>query len=124
MERVSEIEKGVLPMIRQELVLEIERLLKETHHSQRKLARLTGVSRSTIATIAAGKRPDYSQREQQRLSDFDVPSGPPARCPRCGGRVFMPCRLCHVRNLQARQQDLRQFRRRWQTSASLRFQSP
>ena len=54
-------------MIKPEVVEEIERLLGEEKLSQRKVARLTGVSRGTIATIAAGKRPDYEQLRLERV---------------------------------------------------------
>ena len=48
----------------------------EERLSQRKVARLTGVSRSTIAAIVSGKRPDY-----ELLKACAKPTGrsPPAR---------------------------------------------
>lgn len=83
-------------------VREVERLLAEGQLSQRKIARVVGVSRGVIGLIARGERPDYSARQQDQAEL--VPLGPIERCPGCGGRVYVPCRLCHVRKLQAAEQ--------------------
>jgi transcriptional regulator with XRE-family HTH domain len=77
----------------------VRRLLVEKKLTQRQLARLTGVSRGTIAQIAAGRRPPTSPTRSQDADDFDVPLVPPERCPTCGGWVYPPCRLCHMREL-------------------------
>lgn len=82
-------------------VEEVKRLLAAGQFSQRKIARLTGVSRATIGLIAAGKRPEYQPRPPAWDSLFDVPQAPPERCPGCGGLVYLPCRLCHIRALKA-----------------------
>ena len=83
-------------MLAPSMVLEIRRLLAEGIFSQRKIARLTGVSRGSVGAIASGKRPDYELRS--RVEDkFERPAGPPRRCPTCGGMVYMPCRLCALR---------------------------
>jgi hypothetical protein len=80
---------------------EIERLLKQDHWSQRKIARETGVSRSTVNNIARGYRPRWED------SPSDVqPTGPLVRCPGCGGRVFLPCLLCRVRELKEQDRQL------------------
>lgn len=81
-------------------VVEIERLLAEGRLSQRKISTLVGVSRGVISAIARGARPDYEARRHDE-SEVDQPRGDIERCPGCGGRVYMPCRLCHVRQLQA-----------------------
>ncbi len=86
-------------------VKEIERLLAEGRLSQRKIAKALGVSRGVVDAIASGKRPDYEARRQHRADDGE-PQGPIERCPTCGARVYMPCRLCRVRNGQAREQAL------------------
>ncbi len=86
-------------------VREVERLLSEGTLSQRKIALAVGVSRGVVSAIASGRRPDYAARQQDR-EDSLQPQGPIERCPTCGGRVYMPCRLCHVRGLQAREQAL------------------
>jgi len=88
-------------MIDQDKVALIERLLSNEKLSQRKIAKMTGVSRSTVAGIADGSRPDYSARQGRKIEvDEQEPAGPPVRCPGCGGRVYAPCRLCHVRRLK------------------------
>jgi hypothetical protein len=86
-------------MIAPALVAEVERLLAEGKLSQRAIARLTRISRGTIGCIAAGRRPDYEILAA--ADDEEQPAGPPQRCPGCGGLVYMPCRLCRVRNLHA-----------------------
>jgi transcriptional regulator with XRE-family HTH domain len=88
-------------MISQEMVLEIRRLLALDELSQRKIARLTGVSRATIGAIASGKRPDYEPRPKE--DEWERPVGPPLRCPTCGGRVYLPCRLCRIRAQKRRE---------------------
>jgi len=86
-------------MIKTEVVKEIERLLREENLSQRKIARLTGVARGTIATIAAGRRPDYEQLRLEREDTLPEPDGPLRRCFRCGALVQLPCMACHIRQL-------------------------
>lgn len=86
-------------------VLEIERLLAEGRLSQRKISLLVGVSRGVISAIARGTRPDYEARRQNH-SDAIEPRGDIERCPTCGGRVYMPCRLCRVRRIQADESEL------------------
>jgi hypothetical protein len=81
-------------MIAPEAVAEIRRLLIENRLSQREIARQTGVCRGSVGAIASGRRPDY----ESRLEPADEePSGPPVRCPVCGGKVYMPCVFCRVR---------------------------
>jgi hypothetical protein len=88
-------------MIAPSVVNEIKRHLAEGRHSQRKIARMTGVSRGTVNAIANGKRPDYEAQAGDREMEADERTGPPRRCPGCGALVYMPCRLCHVRKLVA-----------------------
>ncbi len=83
-------------MLAASMVAEIRRLLGEDELSQRKIARLTGVSRGTVDAIAAGRRPDYGPRKPAD-DEPQRPSGPPRRCETCGGTVYMPCRLCALR---------------------------
>jgi transcriptional regulator with XRE-family HTH domain len=89
-------------MIAPSVVQEIRRLLAEGKLSQRKIAKTTGISRGTVGAIAAGKRPDYESLRRAANDEFPEPTGPPQRCPGCGGMVYMPCRLCRARALQAR----------------------
>ena len=102
-------------------VKEVERLLAEGRLSQRKIAQAAGVSRGVVSLIASGKRPDYEAR--RLLAPFDEePSGPIERCPSCGGRVYMPCRLCRVRSLhEVEQARLKQLRRRARQQALRRL---
>lgn len=86
-------------MISQGVVEQILRLLAEGRLSQRKIARAVGVSRGTIGAIAKGHRPRVRSVED-RWGDWGQPLGPPRRCGGCGGMVFMPCLLCHVRRLK------------------------
>lgn len=88
-------------MLSPALVEEVRRLLAEGRFSQRRIAVLTGVSRTTVSNIARGRRPDYPQRACD--DELGLACGPLGRCPGCGGRVYLPCRLCHVRAVAARQ---------------------
>ena len=88
-------------MLAPPLVAEIRRLVATQHLSQRQIAQVVGVSRGTVATIAAGKRPDYEALRSARQSDSAAASGPPERCPDCGGMVYAPCRVCRTREIMA-----------------------
>jgi transcriptional regulator with XRE-family HTH domain len=87
---------GEAAMIASGTVAEIRRWLAQGNLSQRKIAQRTGVSRGTVATIAAGKRPDYEALRQHKLDEFAEPTGPPQRCPGCGRLVIMPCLACRA----------------------------
>jgi hypothetical protein len=87
-------------MLAQAIVEQIRLLLREGTLSQRKIAKRLGVSRGTVNAIAQGKRTDYPGGPDA-LGDFVPAAGPPRRCPSCGGMVFMPCLLCHVRSMRA-----------------------
>lgn len=88
-------------MIAPSVVREIRGLLADGAYSQRKIARITGVSRGTVGAIARGKRRDYEAVESDQDVEPAGPVGPPERCPGCGGFVTMPCRLCRTRRLVA-----------------------
>jgi hypothetical protein len=79
-------------MIPPSVVKRIRRLLAEGRLSGREIARLTGVSRGSVTSIARGKR-----REPPPAPAKEVSAGPLTRCPGCGGMVHMPCRLCRLR---------------------------
>jgi len=85
-------------MIAPAVVREIRGFLLVGILSQRKIAARVGVSRGTVNTIAQGRRPDYPLQRPE--NGFPSPSGPPMRCPGCGGLVKMPCLLCYVRALK------------------------
>ncbi|NLE38184.1 MAG: helix-turn-helix transcriptional regulator [Pirellulaceae bacterium] len=85
-------------MIAPVVIDRIRRLLAERKLSERKIAALVGVSRGTVAGVARGDRPDYEAMRRKRQEQKDpLPRGPLGRCPTCGGKVYMPCRLCQMR---------------------------
>ena len=88
-------------MISEDTVNEIKRLLAEGRLSQRKIARMTGVSRGTVGAIANGRRCDRPRLPVDG-DDEGEPTGPPERCPKCGAMVYPPCRLCRLREVVAR----------------------
>jgi transcriptional regulator with XRE-family HTH domain len=73
-------------------VREVRRLLAEYELSQRKIAKVVGISRGTVNAIASGKR-----RDRPDDDDFLLNTGPKVRCTTCGGMVDIPCRLCVAR---------------------------
>jgi hypothetical protein len=89
----------------------VRQLLADGKLSQRKIARLTGVSRGTISALAHGKWRRYEPRPRESDTPFD-PDGIPVRCNGCGGMVLMPCLACHVRKLRERGEQRRKLRRR------------
>jgi transcriptional regulator with XRE-family HTH domain len=82
------------------IVDQVRDLLAAGAISQRKIAQRVGVSRGMVNAIARGKRPDYAARQAVSEADFTPPSGPPVRCPQCGGMVQMPCLVCYVRAIK------------------------
>jgi len=78
------------------LVKEISRLLKEGELSHRQIARHLGVGRGTINAIATGRRELHGKEPIKRQLTRGALSRP-IRCPRCGFRVYMPCRICRMR---------------------------
>lgn len=88
-------------MITTSVLDEIRRLLRENRLSQRGIARQVGVSRGTVNAIANGKHLGKSLRRPTDDSGFAPPGGLAVRCPGCGGKVQMPCLLCHLRQRRA-----------------------
>jgi transcriptional regulator with XRE-family HTH domain len=106
-------------MLPQTKIEEVEKLLAEGRLSQRKISLLTGVSRAVISQVALGERPDYATRLEPAHDSLE-PSGEIERCPTCGAKVYMPCRLCHLRS--TRDEDtLQRYRRRAKQKASRRL---
>jgi hypothetical protein len=95
-------------MIASERVAKIRWLLQQGRLSHRKIARRTGVSRGSVWRIASGKRPDYEKLRRPWDELWEKVPGPPVRCTGCGGMVYMPCWLCHVRKLITEDTHLRQ----------------
>ncbi len=88
-------------MIAADLIAEIQRLLAEGKLSQRKIAKLTGVSRGTIGAVASGKRQLQEREADCWEAGLEPQPGPPQHCPGCGGLVYLPCRLCRTREFLA-----------------------
>ena len=85
-------------MIAPRVVDEVRRLLAGGNLSQRRIAKVLGISRGTVGGIALGRRPDYDALRRARAEEESMPvAGPPRRCPGCGGMVAMPCRACSTR---------------------------
>jgi hypothetical protein len=94
-------------MLNETLVDEIRRLLAAGQWSNRQITRLLGVSRNTVDNIANGRRPDHTATRAARSKCDRQPDSLPERCPTCGGKVFLPCRLCRVRRWQTVLQGVR-----------------
>lgn len=87
------------PVLDRHLADKVLRLLNEEKLSQRQVARLTGVSRGTVAAIARGQ---WHARRRSRPNQESDASSPPSRCPECGAMVTPPCLACRVRAMKAR----------------------
>ena len=85
-----------MPYIKPEVIEEIKRLLAEGNLSRRKIAEATGVSRTSVWTVASGKYRAYSPKNSDKLF-----VGPVRRCLGCGCMVMIPCRVCRIRELAA-----------------------
>ena len=83
-------------MIDPAVVREIKRL-RQRPPTVSQNRHITGVSRGTVGAIANGKRRDRNTSARDPEMEVGKPSGPPRRCSGCGGLVYMPCRMCHVR---------------------------
>ena len=88
-------------MLSPDRIEQIERLLAEGKLSQRKIAKLTGVSRGTVGAVASGKRHVHVRETESWDAGLESPPGPPQHCPGCGGLVYLPCRLCYTRRFLA-----------------------
>jgi len=91
-------------MIAASVIHHIQQLLTEGTWSQRRIARLTGISRGTIAAVAQGRRRPH----EPRADEGEEPLGPVERCPECGAMVHMPCRACRIRSQNPKPRRVRQ----------------
>ena len=89
-------------MLRPAMIENVRRLLATGKHSWRTIARLSGVSRGTVAAVAHGTR--RGRRPVRDELQEEAP-GPVERCPECGAMGESPCRACRVR--QWRRNDQR-----------------
>jgi len=83
-------------MLTAALVQEVDRLLRDGELSQRQIAARLGISRGTISAIANGHRNLHGRETRTAISPI-TPTAPPTRCPHCGYRVYIPCKICRTR---------------------------
>jgi hypothetical protein len=95
-------------MLSTSLVEEIADLLELGELSHRQIAARLNVSRGTVNAIASGRRGLYG-KERDKPDTPITRSTPPARCPRCGYRVYLPCIICRIRELRTRQLLIQKF---------------
>ncbi len=89
-------------MLSNALIEAAQRLLSEGKLSRRAIAKKLDVSRGSVSAVASGLL-----RPQAPAAPDDGPleTGPIERCASCGGRVYLPCRLCRVREWKIERQD-------------------
>jgi len=83
-------------MLKPYQVDEVLRLHREGY-SRRAIVRRTGRARATVDRIVTGQRPDYEATRDRRREHDELFSGPPMRCPGCGGMAHLPCMVCRDR---------------------------
>ncbi len=84
-------------MISVTLEKRVRSLLADGKLSQRSIARITGLSRSSVGAIARGNRKAFIAASMEDGVKFFSTSQSPERCPECGGMVYMPCHACRIR---------------------------
>src|SRR5688572_7946889 len=103
--QLAPLPEGKCTMLTARKVEEVRRIMATEAMSYRQIARRLEIGHGTVAKIAAGTcleiytRPDEPQPDQSEEHLL----GPVERCKGCGGLAEMPCRLCHVREIKARQ---------------------
>ena len=84
-------------------VKEVRRLRAEGY-SYRQIARLAEVAYATVVRIL--REPQLGgSAEGVSAAGPDEPAGPSVRCPECGYRVYLPCRICAAREARNRVQS-------------------
>lgn len=81
-------------------IIEVISLLESRRFSMRTIARKTGISRGSIASIFRNM-----EQEKHRIAQrFDVvPTGPFRRCPECGVKTKLPCLSCAIKKWLGKQ---------------------
>ena len=88
-------------MLSNALIEAAQRLLIDGKLSHRAIAKKLDVSRGSVSAIASG----LLRTQPQAVPDDDpLETGPIERCASCGGRVYVPCRLCRVRQWKIERQ--------------------
>lgn len=101
-------------MLTDEMVAEINQLLKSTTISQRAIARRLGINRETVNRIANGARfdPSAHRRAKEALEPRDIE---PIRCHGCGSKItVIPCLTCKLRKMDRQGRAARRFAESWQ----------
>ena len=93
-------------MLKDSVIKQIQMLVQQGHLSQRKIAKLLGVSRGTVQAVANGKRTEHDDKPSSKF--WTIPTGQPQRCPLCGGRVRMPCLACQLYEFEQKTMSLTQ----------------
>lgn len=100
------------PRLNESVKEHVRRLLTTTRKSYAQIAADTGVSKMTVSQIDK-KLPGGATRGLRKSATVAgrSRSDPTVyeRCPTCGGRVIMPCKLCAVRRSVDNQQTLQQL---------------
>jgi len=87
-------------MIANALIEQVQNLLG-AGLPHREIAKITGVSRSTVNHIAQGRRGILVDRMESPYQSHRA-EHPPERCCGCGSLVYLPCRACALRALMSR----------------------
>lgn len=83
-------------MLTSEKVAAVKALLARRDMSYRAIAARVGVSKGTVASIDRGARAAIRPYRKQDLPAKSGEATEPSRCPTCGCKVYMPCRLCSL----------------------------
>ena len=88
-------------MLKAAVVMRVRELLAEgRNHSE--VGRMVRLSRNTVTKIAAGRYPDYTAiRRAKQQAQGSGRQRPMGKCPGCGYRVHLPCRICRARAMAA-----------------------
>ena len=83
-------------MIKNDIIRKILLHIEQGELSQRKIAKILGVSRGTVQAVVHGRRTEHHASALKTATTWIVPSGQPKRCPHCGSWVKMPCLACQL----------------------------